>query len=161
MVLHLQSNHLRQISSHAEQTYPEECCGLLFGTIDCPTNTHTLVEVHPVANAWDAEAEATMQAVYAQTALGQKSVTKLERYWIDPGEMLKAQRDARDRQLDIIGVYHSHPDHAAIPSECDRALAWTQYAYLIVSVQAGIAQAPRCWVLDEQHCFRSEAIIIL
>ena len=87
------------------------------------------------------------------------SLTKTRRYWIDPKEMLEAQRHGRHRQLDIIGVYHSHTDHPAIPSECDRACAWLHYSYMIVSVHQGSTQDMRCWSLDESEQFQHEEMI--
>lgn len=89
------------------------------------------------------------------------SLDATRRYWIDPKELLAAQKHGRDRQLDIIGVYHSHPEHSAIPSECDRACAWPHYSYLIISVHQGQAQDYRSWSLDEQQHFQPEAILTL
>lgn len=161
MLLHLTPDRLQQLLSHAAQTYPEECCGLLLGTWDrsLPNSPRILVEVRPVQNAWSDAAAEWMRSVGLNQPWSESG--KLDRYWIDPQEMLVAQRDARDRQLDIIGIYHSHPDHAAIPSECDRVLAWSEYLYVIVSVQQGTVQDWRCWGLDEEKCFRSIEVIIL
>jgi proteasome lid subunit RPN8/RPN11 len=73
--------------------------------------------------------------------------------------MLKAQKQARDRNLDIIGIYHSHPDHPAVPSEFDRAIAWQQYSYIIVSVQQGKACDLKNWSLDDDHQFQPEEML--
>jgi proteasome lid subunit RPN8/RPN11 len=75
--------------------------------------------------------------------------------------MLKAQKDARDRNLDIIGIYHSHPDHPAVPSEFDRAIAWQRYSYVIVSVQQGKTCDLQSWSLDDNCQFQSEEILTL
>jgi proteasome lid subunit RPN8/RPN11 len=72
---------------------------------------------------------------------------------------LRVQKQARDRELDIIGIYHSHPDHPAIPSEFDRAIAWHHYSYIIISVQQGIASDLRSWTLDPHHQFQPEDMI--
>jgi proteasome lid subunit RPN8/RPN11 len=72
--------------------------------------------------------------------------------------MLQVQRSARERELEIIGIYHSHPDHPAVPSECDRRLAWPVYSYVILSVQSGQVMACQSWRLDDQHQFQPEAI---
>jgi len=69
-----------------------------------------------------------------------------------------AQREARNRQLDIIG-YHSHPNTCAIPSEFDRVCAWHQYSYIIVSVQNGKACDLKSWSLDDRNCFQPEEIV--
>jgi proteasome lid subunit RPN8/RPN11 len=74
--------------------------------------------------------------------------------------MLMAMREARNCSLEIIGIYHSHPDHPAVPSECDRQLAWPQYSYIIVSVAQGYAAESKSWILDDTHQFQPEPIVI-
>lgn len=145
MSLTLHADHLQAIYAHAERTYPEECCGLLLGTI--ATDARVVQAVYAVPNAWD-----------AANTLNDQAFTKTRRYAIAPEAMLAAMREARQRDLDIIGIYHSHPDHPAEPSECDRALAWSQYSYLIVSVEQGTASDRRSWALNEQHQFEPEAL---
>lgn len=150
MILHIARSQLQTIQSHAESTYPEECCGLLLGKVsnDCKS----VVEVVSTANAWNAAAPE-----YEDDTMGQG---KIDRYAIAPQEMLKIQREARDRNLDIIGIYHSHPNHPAIPSECDRIYAWQQYSYVIVSVNNGKCDDVKNWSLDAQHQFQSESLIV-
>jgi proteasome lid subunit RPN8/RPN11 len=75
--------------------------------------------------------------------------------------MLIAMRDARDRGMDIIGIYHSHPDHPASPSECDRQLAWPQYSYVILSIERGEVRELYSWQLDDYHQFQPEELIVL
>jgi proteasome lid subunit RPN8/RPN11 len=168
MALQLSSDQLKAMQTHAERTYPEECCGLLLGQSDRPSDLKTLVEVRPTENTWSAAVAAafnltadSLTADSTTDAPFENSFTKTRRYWIDPQEMLAGQQYARDRQLDIIGIYHSHPDYPAVPSECDRACAWSQYSYMIVSVQQGIAQDLLCWSLDDQHQFQPEAQILV
>lgn len=85
-----------------------------------------MVEVWQVQNAWSDETAEELSA--------EISLTKERRYVIEPRAMLKAQREARHRQLVILGFYHSHPDSRAIPSECDREYAWAIYSYILVEV---------------------------
>lgn len=151
MVLALDSEHLQLIRAHAESTYPNECCGLLLGQIT--ESGKTVVEVWQTENAWGEEA--------AEELSGDLSLTKERRYVIDPLEMLRSQKQGRDRNLSIIGIYHSHPDHPAIPSECDREYAWSQYSYIIVSVEKGKVRDCRNWILDEAHQFQPEEIVTL
>ncbi|NJM99636.1 MAG: M67 family metallopeptidase [Phormidesmis sp. RL_2_1] len=90
----------------------------------------------------------------------QSPYSKQRRYYIDPQDMLRVQKRSRQQGLQIIGIYHSHPDQVAEPSECDRLLAWPTYAYVIVSVQAGKAVDVKNWTLDSEHQFQPEAIKI-
>lgn len=135
---------------HAEQAYPNECCGLMLGNIEQDGNV--LVEVQSMKNSWNDQ--------IAEELEGSSWGSKLDRYWIDPAEMLVVMKAARKRNLDMIGVYHSHPNHEAVPSECDRQLAWQQYSYVIISVQQGTAQDLYSWRLDENHQFQPENVMI-
>ena len=148
MVLKLDSRHLQTIAAHAESTYPEECCGLLLGTID-PASGTTIVAVKSTENAWSADA----------THIGE-SLNKTRRYEIAPEVMLAAMRESRDRSLAIVGIYHSHPDQPAVPSECDRQLAWRHYSYVIVSVAQGVTIEWHSWRLDANHQFQPEEILM-
>jgi proteasome lid subunit RPN8/RPN11 len=137
VILQLNQEHLQTIHSHAESTYPFECCGIILGI------SKAAVEVISTENAFPVESE------------------KNRRYAIAPEMMLKTQREARDKSLNIIGIYHSHPDYPAIPSECDRELAWQLYSYIIVSVVKGKASDSQSWTLDENHQFQPEEIQLI
>lgn len=148
MALRLSPNHLQAIQSHADRTYPNECCGLLLGQVEAGETV--VVTVRSVENSWSLEG----------AELADRSLSQARRYWIAPAAMLAAMREARDRHLAVIGIYHSHPDNPAVPSECDRAAAWPQYSYVIVSVQQGQSQDCQSWVLDDRHQFQPEPICI-
>ncbi|MBD2462431.1 M67 family metallopeptidase [Oscillatoria sp. FACHB-1407] len=156
MTLRLTPDHLQQIQAHAEGTYPDECCGLLLGRgVPDEPDMRAIVEVWQTQNAWSDEVARELSgSVHDDLPL-----SKSRRYWIDPKEMLVGQRYARDRHLTIIGIYHSHIDHPAVPSECDRVLAWSDYSYLIVSVRQGCAQNLLSWRLDPSHQFQPETIL--
>jgi len=124
-----------------------------------------LMDLVPLENQWVADDDAATQ-----------TYTKHRRYSIDPKDMLRVQQQARSQGLSIIGVYHSHPDHVAEPSECDRAQAWPDYAYVIVSVRGPGNSHPKNdpntdgkendakavdiqnWTLDSSHQFQPEAM---
>ncbi|KAB8320345.1 M67 family metallopeptidase [Tolypothrix campylonemoides VB511288] len=150
MVLQLLPKHLQTMSAHAETTYPEECCGIILGYLT--SEGKTVVEVMPTENAWNAETAADLS--------GDDTLdySKRQRYAIASQVMLQAQKQARDRQLNIIGIYHSHTDHPAIPSEYDQKLAWQEYSYIIVSVHNGKASDMKSWTLDDNHQFQQEVI---
>lgn len=122
----------------------------MLGTVEQDSNI--LVEVRAVKNSWTDQIAEQFEVL--------ASGSKVDRYWIDPAEMLAMMREARQRNLDMIGVYHSHPNHAAIPSECDRQLAWQQYSYVIISVQQGMAADLYSWRLDENNQFQPENVMI-
>lgn len=151
MVLEIYAHQLAAIRRYSESTYPDECCGLLIGKI-CQ-NRKTVVEVKATKNVWNAEA--------AEFFVDDIAATARSHYTIAPETMLAVQKETRDRNLEIIGIYHSHPNHPAIPSECDRIYAWQQYSYIIVSVQQGEACDLNNWSLNEQHQFQPEEIIVL
>ncbi|MCU0567561.1 MAG: M67 family metallopeptidase [Oculatellaceae cyanobacterium Prado106] len=146
--------------NHASRTYPEECCGLLLGQRDRPTPTSKnsplkqVLEIRETVNAWDREVGEELTTVIPHLGTG-----KSDRYFIDPKDLLNAQRYVRDRGLEIVGIYHSHPDHPAVPSESDRLLAWPEYSYLILSLQQGQVVDWQSWCLDDQHQFQAEEIL--
>lgn len=116
----------------------------------------TLIEVLLTENSWDDKAVDTFHVIDDSS---QSLSSKRNRFSIAPQVMLKAQKDARDRNLDIIGIYHSHPDHPAVPSEFDRAIAWQQYSYIIVAVLQGKACDLNSWSLDDNYQFQPEEIL--
>lgn len=171
-VLILTADQSRSIAAHAAHAYPEECCGLLLGTRHCPPAPSPTLpqkicrEVWPTVNVWTPGDEELLQQAGAETVLEAGAANRAtphdrrDRFTIDPRDLLHAQRYSRDRQWDIIGIYHSHPDHPAHPSERDRVAAWSSYSYLILSVAQGNTVDYRSWILDDQHQFQSEAVVV-
>ena len=176
-MLKMTAQQQQQLRHHAQQAYPEECCGILIGVVS-DDSTRWLVDVIPTRNAWDAIAAEEMaertevsihtlsQTAFASQASSQADDERSRRYWIDPKDIFEAQRYARrlthpTGQPDIIGFYHSHPNYPAVPSKCDRACAWSTYSYVIVSVRQGTAQAVRSWRLDDRQQFQPEPIDLL
>lgn len=152
MTLLISEAHQGQICRHGEAHYPEECCGVLLGRVESATNRCWVEQVQPLVNTWTPE---------VGIRLGQSldpGRDRRSRYWVDPQDLLQVQRQARDLGWVIVGIYHSHPDHPAEPSECDRTLAWEGYSYPIVAVYQGQAQDFRSWRLDGAGQFQREAI---
>jgi proteasome lid subunit RPN8/RPN11 len=156
VTIELSREHLQAICSHGESAYPQECCGLLLGLVR--RDSKTVVDVLGTENAWDEEAMKAFQGIEPLAKLGE---TKRGNYGIAPTDILKAQKAARDRHLAIIGIYHSHPDCAAIPSEFDRQVAWQEYSYIIVSVCSGKAVDVTSWGLDDDREFQREEISLV
>ena len=146
MLLKLSPKHIHSIQSHAESTYPEECCGLLLGKLS--SEEKLVMEVRALENTWSPE--------IADDLDPELTKSRQQRYTIAPDIMLREMRYARARNLQVIGIYHSHPNHPATPSECDRRNAWSLYSYIIVSVQQGKTQNLKNWVLDSHHQFQPE-----
>ena len=136
----------RRIKEHARQTYPYECCGILLGRVESsPLTPHP----SPLKVVTDIKA---LDNVHEE---GHE-----RRYLISPQQMFEVQRDARARKLDILGVYHSHPDHPNRYSEYDRSHAWPWYSYIIVSVRKGEPKQMRCWILsDDQTKMNQEKML--
>ena len=133
---------------HARRCYPEECCGLLLG------QDQRVLEVWQTENSWTTDFGDRLP--FQQSTA--KPPSRLNRFAIDPREMLAAQKFARAQNLSIIGIYHSHPNHPAIPSESDRAIAWDIYSYLIMSVTQQNVAATRSWILTGDRQFVEEEI---
>ncbi|BBA79730.1 Mov34/MPN/PAD-1 family protein [cyanobacterium endosymbiont of Rhopalodia gibberula] len=148
--------HLNQIYNHAFIIYPEECCGLLLGVIK--DNQKHVIEVFPTKNNWSLEENKILPNI---TNNHEKYLSKHNRFSIAPSILVKIQKEARDRQLQIIGIYHSHPDHIAVPSELDRAVAWAEYSYIIVSITSNQVNGVTSWQLDNTKNFQPEDIKII
>jgi proteasome lid subunit RPN8/RPN11 len=133
----------QSIAQHAEESYPNECVGLLIGRID---GSNKIVQaIHQASNNWSAEVGLT-------DAEHEHSLA--DRFYLEPREYMRADRAARVKELDIVGCYHSHPDHPAIPSERDRVGAQgvgggTSFSFLIQSVRSGQAAELSSWLLIE------------
>jgi len=129
------------IRRHGEETYPYECCGVLLGQSVDGAN----------------EVEEAVRAGNIRTDSARN------RYQIAPQELVKIQRRGHERGLDIVGFYHSHPDHPAQWSKTDFAEAhWLGCSYVITSVEEGVAQATNSFLLtgtgEEDKAFVDEAV---
>ncbi len=154
MVLKVKSQHLQVMQQEAETRFPFECCGLLLGR--GTAEEKQLIEVIVTENSWNEETQTLFAEVTGSACLGK---TQHDRFAIAPQTLLAVQKSARARNLEIIGVFHSHPNGVAIPSEFDRAIAWPQYAYIILAVQPGQPMDLQCWCLDETGHFQPEKIL--
>jgi proteasome lid subunit RPN8/RPN11 len=127
-MLKLSESAYRTLRQHGEQTFPHECCGVLLGHFE-EEGTKTVARVVPCANT--------------------RSDSPHNRYAIDPRELIRIQREGRERSEDIVGFYHSHPDHPARWSPTDLAEAhWIGCSYLITSVEKGSATITNSFQLE-------------
>ena len=134
---------LDAIKRHARGDYPRECCGLLIGRIEDEGRTRIVVATYPVSNAW-AESEALHH-----------------RMLIQPQDYMRAERAFSKQNLGVVGNYHSHPDHPAIPSRFDleHLAPWTTMSYIVVSVYDRRMSELRSWELAaDRSRFNEEEI---
>src|SRR5262245_58578075 len=137
MSLAISKRLLDEIRQQGRSAYPKECCGLLLGTASDSRKSVSLLR--PVPNA--------------------REDSPRNRYLIEPRVLLEAEKAARADGLDILGVYHSHPDHPARPSEFDREHAFPWYSYIIVAVAQGEPRELHCWTLrEDRSAFDSEPL---
>ena len=136
-----------QLRAHGEQTYPHECCGILLGRAD--EGAHQVVDLLRAGNT--------------------RTDSAHNRYNIAPQELIRAQREGRQRGLDIVGFYHSHPDHPAQWSATDFAEAhWFSCSYVITAVEGdthiGRASVTNAFLLkgsgEEDKAFASQPILV-
>ena len=140
MTLRLSDDDLASIYAHGERAYVEECCGMLIGP------------------APEGGADVVISEIVA--AENERQDSRHNRYVISPQALLKTQRSARERGLEILGYYHSHPDHPARPSDFDREHAWPGTSYLIISVMKGSVVDGRSWRLaDDRSRFEEEDLV--
>jgi proteasome lid subunit RPN8/RPN11 len=119
----------REIERHGEQTYPEECCGILLGTEENGEMVITALE--RIDNSQDAN--------------------RRRRFLITAPQYARAEARARTAGLTLLGFYHSHPDHPARPSDFDTEHALPWFVYIIVSIASGHAAAMTAWQLEEER----------
>jgi proteasome lid subunit RPN8/RPN11 len=136
----LSARHGAAIEQHAAAVYPEECCGVLVGRpLDGGERGALVEQILPARN--------------------DRLESRHNRFLIPPEVVLAAHKEARARGLDVVGYYHSHPDHPAVPSEFDREHAWPGLAYLIVAVDKGRAVERRSWRLTaDRERFEEEPV---
>ena len=129
---------IERIRDHGRMAYPRECCGLLLG--NAIGSDKSVARLRPVENAREDSAH--------------------NRYLIVPGDLLEAEKEAKRLNLDVIGVYHSHPDHPARPSEFDREHAFPWYSYIIVNVSQGEPGDLASWTLrEDRSTFDREEVV--
>jgi proteasome lid subunit RPN8/RPN11/molybdopterin converting factor small subunit len=161
-MLTIEASALETCREHAVEGYPLEICGFLVGSVD--GDIRSCAEAWPVRNAWEdlSERAALLGAMSrggSASASDWDEHNRERRYLVSNDETLGAMKRARAAGLDLVGVYHTHPEHPAVPSDFDRDAAMPEWSYLILSVRDSAVVETRSWVLPfgEQH-FREEEI---
>lgn len=129
--------HAEQImNDDAVKAFPDECCGFMFGSEDAAGN-RVVTQALPINNS----------AVE----------NRKRRFEIAPKDFMKGERYADENGVQFLGIYHSHPNHPAIPSEHDRVAAQPFFSYVIISVKEGVVNHTRSWLLNESFQFDEES----
>jgi proteasome lid subunit RPN8/RPN11 len=134
----IESVPLARMEEHAVSVFPDECCGFLYG-IEQPDGTRSISTMREVDNARQGD--------------------KKRRFEITGKDYMKAEKFAVENKLQLLGIYHSHPNHPAIPSEHDRVAALPYFSYVIISVMQGNIEIIRSWRLNEEFRFEEEKFL--
>jgi proteasome lid subunit RPN8/RPN11 len=138
LALKIGAADMDSIHEHAKEAYPEECAGILVGMDN--GEAKVIVDVWRADNTHEGERE--------------------RRFLIEPLKIKEFEDAARERDLDILGFYHSHPDHPAEPSEYDRDHAWPYYSYIITSVSGEEIKDTNSWLLrDDRSGYDLERVV--
>ncbi len=139
-MLEIANETLNLILSHGENAYPEEGAGFLLGSAD--GENRQVIAILGLSNA-------------------REDTARHNRYLLTPQDYLRGEQEGERLGLDVLGVFHSHPDHPNRPSEYDREWAMPWFSYLITSVQAGRAGESRAWRLAEDRAEFVEEMIVV
>jgi proteasome lid subunit RPN8/RPN11 len=141
-MISLNGEQISEIEKHGEREYPFECCGLLIGNF-AEDGKKTVAEIFPIENARETEA-------------------RHNRSLITPRDLMRGERYAREKKLEVVGNYHSHPDHPARPSQFDLDHALPVWSYVIVAVEKGKAVDLRSWEMQaDRSKFNEEELVII
>lgn len=135
-MIHVERKPWREMVNHSQAVYPNECCGAMLGTIDGDTKTVT------IAMQLDNTAQGSQRAYYE----------------LRPEDLLRADKAAREQKLDLIGIYHSHPDCDAYFSETDLKNSCPWYSFIVLSVRKGQFDHANSWLpnAEQTHAEKEE-----
>lgn len=135
-MLEIDRKAIDKMVKDAERTFPDECCGFFFGNVE--GDKRIISSIIVVDNS--------------------KEGDKRRRFEISASDYMKAENFADENGLSLLGVYHSHPNSPAIPSELDRIAAQPYFSYIIISVFDGLYSHARSWQLNDEFQFEEEKI---
>ncbi|MEL7533535.1 MAG: M67 family metallopeptidase [Bacteroidota bacterium] len=134
--LNISAEALSTMVSDAEARFPNECCGFFYGKDD-----------------------EQRKITLAKAVINSKEGDQRRRFEISALDYMKAERFAMENDLSLLGIYHSHPNHPAIPSEHDRKQAVPTFSYIILSIQEGEFDHLRSWQLNPEEQFEEEYLL--
>lgn len=128
-MIRIQPDAWREMVAHALATYPHECCGAMLGSVDDARKTVRIAL--PLENA--------------------SAGARESRYELRPADLLRADKEARDRHLDLVGIYHSHPDCDAYFSVTDLKNSCPWYSFVVLSIRKGAFDHANSWLPDAEQ----------
>jgi proteasome lid subunit RPN8/RPN11 len=137
MAIQLDKEVERTIREHANRVYPEECAGALFSKLD--SDERVIIESMELDNSDNEE-------------------NRKRNFEISPADYMKAEKYADENNMVLAGIYHSHPDNPAVPSQKDLMKAMPVFSYVIISVKNGEQAELRSWIINKQGLFEEETV---
>lgn len=137
-MLQINTSIQNELIRDALRTFPDECCGFILGK---ETESNRDIEEIIIVN-------------------NSKEGDKRRRFEITAKDYLKAEQYADSKNLTLLGVYHSHPNHPSVPSEHDRVVAQPYFSYIIVAVKENEFVSLQSWTLNDNFQFEEEEILI-
>ena len=128
-MIEIEDQPWREMVEHARKAYPNECCGAMLGTMD--DGRKRVAMAMPLENA--------------------SAGSQRQRYELRPEDLLQADREARQRNMDLIGIYHSHPDCGAYFSETDLKNSCPWYSFVVLSIQKGEFDHANSWLPNAEQ----------
>lgn len=138
MMIQISEQIHEELKRDALNTFPDECCGFILGKEN--GEERVIEEIIVVKN--------------------EKEGDKRRRFEISPLDYLKAEQYAEDKNLTLLGIYHSHPNHPSVPSEHDRVVAQPFFSYIILSVRENEVVSTQSWVLNDEFQFEEEKVLV-
>ena len=130
-----------RIRRHGAETFPHECCGALLGRDSVAAEKASARDETP--------SKETREVLELFPLVNRRDDSPRNRFAVTADDVRDAEKAASQHGLEVIGWYHSHPDHPARPSDFDREHAWPWYSYVIVSVMAGKPADMTSWRLND------------
>jgi proteasome lid subunit RPN8/RPN11 len=128
-MIEIEDQPWREMVEHARKVYPNECCGAMLGTLD--SGNKRVAVAMPLENA--------------------SAGSQRQRYELRPEDLLQADREARRRNMDLVGIYHSHPDCGAYFSETDLKNSCPWYSFVVLSIQKGEFDHANSWLPNPEQ----------
>ena len=126
----LSQTHLKEIQEHGKEAYPEECCGAMLGNFDKEISQKNCTQIIRIENNWGNNWENNPEKSHHEES-------RHRRFAVTADDYRQLEKQAKETGLTLLGFYHTHPDHPALPSGTDLSYAWPFFSYIIQSINKG------------------------